>query len=107
MLAPQPQHASFSLDDEEEDFNNDENNPSCISFLQPQNQSFARHSSAFVDITSSIENLPQFHYKQSANFDVSDKLGKSDLEISSTETPGFKRERLLLEIMRNYGEEFK
>ena len=109
MLAPPAQHASFALDDEDEDFNDDEDNPSSISFLQPQNQSPAHRleSSGCIDITSSIENLPEFHHKKYVDSDYSEKLSTRDPAIPSTETPGFRRERLLLEIMRNYGDEFK
>jgi len=95
----------------------DEGGESFISALPPRRTNF-QHS--FVELTESIENLPHFQYvgKNEVNISRSEEeepISRSDPEEGVTisrseETTGegaaWKRERLLLEIMRNYGEEF-
>jgi len=93
---------SFAIEADDEDDGGFVREESFISVLPQKSGRASRSSEPFVDLTNSIENLPHFQYVHDSPKPVT--ISRS--EPQSEEGLAWKRERLLLEIMRNYGEEF-
>ena len=100
MLASQSPYAIEAEDDYDQE----------QSFVQPlpSKSRPTRHIQPFVDLTNaSLDNLPNFEYVTHQQEVHVSLMSETASHVDEKETaPAWKRERLLLEIMRNYGEEF-
>jgi hypothetical protein len=101
MLAPQPTYAVDADDEEGGDTNEN-------STIIPTPSRITRHNRPFVDLTNgSIDNLPNFEYLAHKPEEISFSRSEVNEDKVTAEIGlAWKREKLFLEIMRNYGEEF-